>query len=128
MFRKLRTRIGCAFFLFAFVFIGTGSAQEEERAAKKSQTIDVQIQVTDKDGTPIDNVQILVKWGEGETDSEKAVTNKSGVARIKDVPQETVTIRLIANGYKRIAPSFNLKTEKLPIKLSLDKESPHLSQ
>ncbi|HLZ13946.1 MAG TPA: hypothetical protein VKP58_15290 [Candidatus Acidoferrum sp.] len=129
MFRKLRTTIACVFLLLGFLPVAICPAQEEDRAAKKSQKIDIQILVTDgKDGTPLNNVQVLVKWGEGESESQKAVTNGSGIAKLKDIPQETVTIRLVANSYRLVAPSVNLKTAKQPIKLSLDKEGSHISQ
>lgn len=125
MILNLRARLVCpAFFLFLLP-MGICLAQDEDKSAKKTETIDVQIQVTDStDGAPIGNVQVQIKWGDGDSDSEKAVTNQGGVAKLKDVPRGVVTVRLIAHGYKNAAPSVNLKTEKQPIKLSLDKQAP----
>jgi len=129
MILNLSVRLACAAVFLSLLPNAKCFAQDEDKSAKKAETIDVQIQVTDsKDGSPIGNVQVQLKWGEGESDSEKAVTNESGVARLKDVPQKSVTIRLIAHGYKNAAPSVNLKTEKQPIKLSLDKQTPHIAQ
>jgi len=101
-------------------------SQEESKTAKKSQLIELQIKVTDKkDGSAIDNADVLVKWGEGqESDSGSAITNSKGIARIKDVPRRgTVVIRVIANGYKIAAPKIDLKKEQQPIRIELEKET-----
>lgn len=125
MLKRFKKRIIWGAFVLCFVPIRSISAQEETKAAKKPQSIEVQIEVTDKkDGSPIDNVQVLVKWGEGQSDNEKAITNQMGIAKVKAVPRGMVTIRLMANGYKPVAPPFDLKTEKQPIKIKLEKEQP----
>ena len=101
------------------------SGQQEVNPPKKPATVELQVEVTDaKDGRPLDNVQILVRWGTGDAESQRAVTNKSGVAKLKDVPRGTVVIRLIANSYKTLAPTFDLKAEKQPIKIALEKAAP----
>jgi len=123
MFTRIYKTIGCTV-LAALCLLPAWSypTQEDEKPAKKPQTMDLHIEVTDSsDGSPLDNVQVFVKWGEKESDSERAVTDSNGIAKLKDIPRGPVTIRLIAKGYKTVAPSRDLKTEKQPIKLSLAK-------
>jgi hypothetical protein len=100
-------------------------SQEEAKTAKKPQLIELQIKVTDKkNGSAIDNADVLVKWGEGqESDSGSAITNSKGIAKVKDVPRGSVVIRVIANGYKTAAPKIDLKKEGQPIKIELEKET-----
>jgi hypothetical protein len=122
MSRQLQETLIWGAMILSFLPIGSISAQEEPKADKKSQAIDIQIEVTDgENGNPIDNVKVLVKWGEKPADSEQAVTDRKGIANVKNVPAGAVTIRLIAKGYKTVAPTVDLKTKKPPIKITLEK-------
>jgi len=120
MLMQLRKRISWAAAVLCFLPISPVSAQDEPKPAKK--TTELQIEVTDEaDGSPLDNVQVRVKWGEGDSDSQKAVTNGAGIAKVKEIPRGSVTIRLLANGYKAAAHEAELKTEKQTIKITLQK-------
>ena len=125
MLKQFKERIAWTAAVLCFSpIIGLVSAQNEPRPAKKPAT-ELQIEVTDeKDGSPLDNVQVRVKWGEGDSDFQKAVTNGAGIAKLKDIPRVSVTIRLLANGYKTVARDADLKTEKLTIKFTLQKAAP----
>jgi hypothetical protein len=123
MFKQLQKRIIWTAVVLCFSSISPVSAQDEPKLAKK--TTELQIEVTDEgDGSPLDNVQVRVKWGEGDSDSQKAVTNGAGIAKVKDIPRGSVTIRLLANGYKAAAREAELKTEKQTIKITLQKSAP----
>lgn len=127
MLRQLQKRIIWSAVVLCLAPVRSIAGQEDTKTPKKPQTIDVQIEVTDeKNGSPLNSVQVLVKWGKGESGSQKAeaVTNQAGIAKVKDIPRGIVTIRLIANGYKTVAPAVDLKTEKQPIKIALQKAAP----
>jgi len=104
---------------------GISYSQDEPKTAKKRESIEVQIKVTDKKTqSAIDNADVQVRWAEGqEADFPSAVTNSKGIARLRDVPRSVVVIRVIANGYKTVAPKFDLKAEEQPIKIELEKET-----
>ena len=96
---------------------GTGAADEPE-------LIMVQVKVTDKKtGEPVDDANVMVKWGEGEAaDDSSETTDSQGIARINDVPRGKVVIRVIARGYKTEPRRVALKSESQPIKIELNKE------
>src|SRR5215472_10900711 len=115
MMKRIQKKTIWAVVISCIFHMGPISAQEDNKAAaKKPQTVELQMEVSDKeDGSPLNNVRVQVKWGGEESDLEKAaVTSRTGVAKVKDVPLGTVTIRLIANGYKTFAKQVDLKTEK----------------
>jgi Carboxypeptidase regulatory-like domain len=97
----------------------------EPKATDKPELIEVQLKVTDKKtGDAVDNADVLVRWGEGDgADSENAVTNSKGIARLKNVPRGSVMVRVIANGYRATAPSVDLKDRKQPIKIELERQT-----
>jgi hypothetical protein len=94
-------------------------------AGQKPDLIELRIKVTDKKNAEgIDNADVLVKWGEGrDSESGTATTNAKGIANLRNVPQGMVAIRVIASGYRVTALKVDLKTEKLPVKIELDKET-----
>jgi carboxypeptidase family protein len=125
MWKRLKKRLIWSTVILCVVPRVVLPSQEEAKTPKKPQLIEVQIKVTDKkDGSAIDNADVLVKWGEGEeSDSGSAITNSKGIAKVKDVPRGSVVIRVIANGYKTAAPKIDLKKEGQPIKIELEKET-----
>ncbi len=125
MWKRFKKRLIWSTVALCVVPLAVLPSQEETKTAKKPQLIEIQIKVTDKkDGSAIDNADVLVKWGEGqESDSGTAITNSKGIAKVKDVPRSLVVIRVIANGYKTAAPKVDLKKEGQPIKIELEKET-----
>jgi hypothetical protein len=101
-------------------------SQEEAKPPKKPELIELQLKVADKkDGKPINDADVKVMWGQGEeTGSVDGISNANGVARVKNVPRGTVVIRVIANGYKIVAPSFDLSKGDQAVKIELEKVPP----
>lgn len=97
--------------------------RSEAMAAGRPKSIVVQIEVIDK-GTAnaIDNAAVWVDWGQRGSDTPDATTNSRGIAKLMNVPLGKVAIKVIAGGYKVGLRSVDLKKEKQPIKIELDKE------
>lgn len=125
MLRRLTRTLVWSGVILCLVPLATPHTQHETKAAKKSELIEVQIKVTDKKtGSPIDNADVVIKWDEGqESRSVNANTNSSGIARFSSVPRGKVIIRVIAKGYKAVAPPIDVANEKQSIKIELDKEN-----
>ncbi len=100
-------------------------SQEEAKPAKKPELMELQIKVADKkDGSPIDDADVKVMWGQGpESGSGEGITNANGIARVKNVPRGTVVIRVLANGYKTAVPKVDLNKIEQPIRIELQKEA-----
>jgi hypothetical protein len=125
MFKRWKERIIWRTLVLCFVPLATISSQEEPKTAKKPQAIEVQIEVTDlHDGKAINNVDVLVRWGESKSDCAPGTTDSRGIAKMQHVPRGMVTIRLMAKAYKPFAQQFDLKTKEQPIKIELEKEIP----
>lgn len=123
MFKQRKKRIIWRTLILWFLPLTIISSQEEPKTAKKPQAIEVQIEVTDlDDGKAINNVDVLVKWGESKSDSAPGTTDSRGIAKMQHVPRGMVTIRLMAKAYKPFAQQFDLKTKEQPIKIELEKE------
>jgi len=110
--------------LLCLIIPAISSSQEATKSAKKPELIELQVKVADKkEGSPIDDADVKVMWGQGhESGSGDGITNANGIARIKNVPRGTVVIRVIANGYRTVAPSVDLNTGEQPVKIQMEKE------
>ncbi len=125
MLKRFTKRLGWSAMILGLFPVTILLAQDETNTVKKPALIVVHIQVTDRrTGSAIDNADVQVKWGQGESDSGSATTNSKGMARLTDVPRGKVVIAVIASGYKKVIPSFDLKKEEQPIKIELDRETP----
>jgi hypothetical protein len=111
--------------LLCLIIPALSSFQEAAKSAKKPELIELQLKVADKkDGSPIDDADVKVMWGQGhESGSGEGITNASGIARIKNVPRGAVVIRVIANGYKTVAPSVDLNRGEQPVNIQMEKEA-----
>lgn len=121
--RFTRRFVGVAMSL-CLVPLAVVRSQHETKSTKKPELTAVQIKVTDKEtGGAIENADVVLKWGEGPEQSASGSTNSTGTAKFNDVPRGKVMIRVIAKGYKAVAPSHEVAKEEQPIKIELDKES-----
>src|SRR6476620_4654470 len=102
MFKRRNRRRVWGMGVLCFIIPAISPSQEAAKSAKKPELIELQLKVADKkDGSPIDDADVKVMWGQGgESGSGEGITNANGIARIKNVPRGTVVIRVIANGYK----------------------------
>jgi hypothetical protein len=124
MLKRCTKRFVCGWAILCLVSHAPLLSQDETNPAKKPALIVVRIQVIDrKTGSAIDNADVQVKWGQRESDSGSATTNSKGIARLTEIPQGKVVIAVIASGYKKVIPPFDLKKEEQPIKIELDKET-----
>jgi hypothetical protein len=119
--RRCISRMG----VLCLIFPAISPSQEAAKPAKKPELIELQLKVVDKkDGSPIDDADVKVMWGQGhESGSGDGITNANGIARIKNIPRGTVVIRVIANGYKTVAPSVDLNKGEQPVKIEMEKEA-----
>jgi hypothetical protein len=125
MMRRGKKQIILRAYVLCFVPLVMISAQDDPKTAKKPQSIEIQLEVKDEqDGQAINNVEVQVKWGDGKSESASGITDSEGIAKVQHVPRATVTIRLIAKGYKPFAKSFDLKTGEQPLRIGLAKLPP----
>jgi hypothetical protein len=112
--------------VLCLMFTTLSFSQEEARPPRKPELIELQLKIADKkDARPINDADVKVTWGQGEeSGSVDGISNANGIARVKNVPRGRVVIRVIANGYKTVAPSFDLSKADQPLKIELEKVPP----
>jgi hypothetical protein len=125
MFKRRSRRCIWRMGVMCLIFPTIAPSQEAAKSAKKPELIELQLKVADKkDGSPIDDADVKVMWGQGhESGSCDGITNANGIARVRNVPRGTVVIRVIANGYKTVAPSVDLNKGEQSVKIEMEKEA-----
>lgn len=97
-------------------------------AAEKEMT-ELQVEVKNLDGKPIDRASVVVKFVEGRSKAKfgkkittrwELRTNQMGMAKIPPIPQGKILVQVIAKGYQTHGKTYEVEEEAKTIEVKLN--------
>ena len=101
-----------------------------------AETTRLQITVTNLNGKPIDRASVIVRFVKGRSVSKlgkkmitswQTRTNQEGWTKVPELPQGTVLIQVIANGYQTFGQQYEIDEEDKSIQIKLNPPQPQHS-
>jgi uncharacterized GH25 family protein len=94
------------------------------RAADKTR---LQIHVTNREGKPVGNASVIVKFAEGPAirikkskKSWELRTSQEGLAKMPEIPQGKVMIQVIAKNYQTFGDTFDIQDAERTVEVVLN--------
>lgn len=113
-------------FVATLALLAVGALQP--LAAEKEMT-ELQVEVKNLDGKPIDRASVVVKFVEGRskvkfgkkiTTRWELRTNQLGMAKIPPIPQGKILVQVIAKGYQTHGKTYEVEEEAKTIEVKLN--------
>lgn len=90
---------------------------------------ELQVEVKNLDGKPIDRASVVVKFVEGRSKAKfgkkittrwELRTNQMGMAKIPPIPQGKILVQVIAKGYQTHGKTYEVEEEAKTIEVKLN--------
>jgi len=103
------------------------SKAQKDRNSSESRTTNIRIRVTTKDGKPVGNASVYVRYyaSGGFLRHEKLAeldlkTNQDGSVKVPEIPQGKILIQVIAKGWHTYGKWFDVEKDEESIAIQLE--------